>query len=92
MCSSDLAAEAGLPDLRFTSWVGLLAPAGTPPSVVERFSLAMNASLRDPRLQARLQDMGMHPTGGGPEQMLKQIRDDLALHRRIVAQARLRFE
>jgi tripartite-type tricarboxylate transporter receptor subunit TctC len=41
------------------AWFGLLAPAGTPPAVVERAHRAAVAALRAPELQPRLQELGI---------------------------------
>jgi tripartite-type tricarboxylate transporter receptor subunit TctC len=41
------------------AWFGLLAPAGTPPAVVERAHRAAVAALRAPELQQRLQELGI---------------------------------
>lgn len=84
--------EAGLRDYVFSSWVGLLAPAGTPPATVGRLNAALNAALADPALRRRLQDLGLTPEGGDAARMQQQLRDDLAFHRRIAAQSKLRFE
>lgn len=86
------AAEAGLPDFVVVSWVGLLAPVGTPAAVVARLNAALNASLAAPALRQRLQEMGLTPEGGDAQRMLRQIREDVRLHRQIAERARLRFE
>lgn len=84
--------EAGLRDYVFNSWVGLLAPAGTSPEKVARLNAALNSALADPGLRRRLQDLGLTPEGGSAARMQQQVRDDIAFHRRIAAQAKLRFE
>jgi len=86
------AAEAGLPDFVVVSWVGLLAPAGTPAAVVARLNAALNESLAAPGLRPRLLEMGLTPEGGNAQRMLRQIREDVRLHRQIAERAQLRFE
>ena len=49
------AAEAGLKDFVIVSWVGLLAPVGTPPATVTRLNAALNEALAAPALRQRLQ-------------------------------------
>ncbi|MFT3821489.1 MAG: tripartite tricarboxylate transporter substrate-binding protein [Rubrivivax sp.] len=85
------AAEAGLKDFSFNTWVGLLAPAGTPPAVIARLNAALNAALAEPAVQRRLQEMGMTIEGGDPERMHQQIRDDMVLNRRIMSESKLRL-
>lgn len=86
------AAEAGLKDFVLVSWVGLLAPLGTPPATVARLNAALNEAVAAPVVRQRLQEMGLVPEGGDPQRMLRQIRDDVKLHRRIAEQAKLRFD
>ena len=43
--------EAGMPGLVVTTWNGVLAPAGTPPEVVERLHKALAAAVADPALK-----------------------------------------
>ena len=57
-------AESGLPDYEITSWHGIVAPAGTPASVIERLQRALDSILRDPDVVARLRTLGMEPAGG----------------------------
>ena len=86
------AAEAGLPDFVVVSWVGLLAPVGTPAATVARLNAALNESLAVPALRQRLQEMGLTPEGGDAQRMLRQIREDVRLHRQIAERAHLHFE
>ena len=86
------AVEAGLKGFELASWVGLLAPAATPPATVARINAALNTALADASLRRRLQELGMKPEGGSAERMRQQLRDDGTLYRRIAADARLRFE
>ena len=86
------AAEAGLKNFVLTSWVGLLAPAGMPPDTVAALNAALNKAMAEPALRSRLQDMGLTPGGGAAQRMLRMIRDDSALYRRIAAESAMRFE
>ncbi|OZI30185.1 receptor [Bordetella genomosp. 10] len=52
-------AEAGLPGYVFDSWLGLLAPKGTPPAEVERLNAAVEKVLKDPVVQKRLASLGV---------------------------------
>lgn len=51
--------EAGLPGFEVSTWVALLAPAGTPGSIVERLSREVNDALADPDFRARVADLGV---------------------------------
>jgi tripartite-type tricarboxylate transporter receptor subunit TctC len=48
-----------LPGFAVSQWVGVGAPKGTPAAILERLNLAINAGLDDPRLKARLAEIGV---------------------------------
>ena len=52
-------AESGLPNYEFTSWFGLLAPAGTPKSATDAINAAVDKLLKDPSIQERLGRQGI---------------------------------
>ncbi|MFP5406550.1 MAG: Bug family tripartite tricarboxylate transporter substrate binding protein, partial [Gammaproteobacteria bacterium] len=53
--------EAGVPNFRALSWHGIVAPAGTPPAVVETLDRAFTASLATPKVKERLDQEGAIP-------------------------------
>ena len=53
--------ESGLPGYEFTSWFGLLAPAGTPDPILNRLQQAMAGLLKDPVILGRLAKQGIEP-------------------------------
>jgi tripartite-type tricarboxylate transporter receptor subunit TctC len=63
-------------DLVAKPWYALFAPAGTPPAVVDRIARAAIAAVTDPALNQRLRDMGLEPTGYGPERLATILRED----------------
>ncbi|BEG74136.1 tripartite tricarboxylate transporter substrate binding protein [Achromobacter xylosoxidans] len=52
-------AESGMPGLELREWEGVVAPAGTPPPIIDKWNAALSALLRDRQVIARLQDLGM---------------------------------
>jgi tripartite-type tricarboxylate transporter receptor subunit TctC len=60
--------ELGI-DLVAQPWYGLFAPARTPAAPVERLWKAAAAAVQDPAVHKRLVDLGLDPTGYGPEQL-----------------------
>jgi tripartite-type tricarboxylate transporter receptor subunit TctC len=92
MPSVPTAVEAGLKDFVVVSWVGLLAPVGTPAATLTRLNSALNEALAAPALRQRLHDMGLTPEGGDAQRLLTQVREDVRLHRQIAKQAALRFD
>jgi tripartite-type tricarboxylate transporter receptor subunit TctC len=52
-------AEAGLPGYEATLWLGFLAPAGTPPEIVQRIYTETAKALQDPELQPQFRGAGV---------------------------------
>ena len=69
-------AESGLPGYAFDSWIGLLAPAGTPKAEVERINIAANKVLADPAIQERFKRLGVEPRSQSAEEFQKLLRSD----------------
>lgn len=63
-------------DLVAAPWYGLFAPAGTPPAIVERLSKAAIEAIHEPAMNKRMLDMGVEPTGLGPEQLAAIMKQD----------------
>jgi tripartite-type tricarboxylate transporter receptor subunit TctC len=58
--------EAGMPGFDAGIWIGLLAPAGTPPDIVEKLSASASEALKTDAVQAALKPQGIDSLGGGP--------------------------
>jgi len=56
-------AEAGVPNYKFESWIGLLAPAGMPKAELDKLNAAMAKVLADPAVQQRLTSLGVEVGG-----------------------------
>lgn len=61
--------EAGIPGADAISWFGLVAPRGTPKSVIDAYSDILRKGLQDPKVIARLKVLGADPLGTTPEEM-----------------------
>ena len=88
-------AESGVPglsDFVVDSWVGLLAPARTPPAVLARLNAELNAVLAEPAVRERLALLGIDPTPGTAEQFRQQMQRDLAAYGAIVKAAGIKLD
>ena len=85
-------AEAGLKGMETNSWLGIFAPLGTPAPVVERLNQALNTVLQKEALTARFRELGMVPRSGSPSLLIDQVRHDTDLYRRVIHEAKLKFE
>jgi tripartite-type tricarboxylate transporter receptor subunit TctC len=70
-------AEAGMKGFDAGIWVGLLAPAATPPSIVEKLSRAANDALNTGEVRNALKRQGTDPLGGTPKEFAAFIRADI---------------
>lgn len=68
--------EAGVPGYELAGWFGLLAPAKTPPSVVDRLSSEVKKAVADPRLKDRLTEQGLDVFGSSSEEMRAIMQSD----------------
>lgn len=65
--------ELGYRDLEATGWVGLLAPAGTPKPIIERYYREIAKILNSPDMTARLHDMEFEVIASTPDQFATWI-------------------
>ena len=59
-----------------SQWYGLGAPKNTPAEIVDRLNKEVNAALADPKMKARLADLGSTPLPGSPVQFGKLIAEE----------------
>jgi len=60
-------AQAGVPGVVAAAWHGVLAPAGTPPEIVNRLNAEIVKILRSPETVAKLAGLGLDPVGSDPK-------------------------
>ena len=84
--------ESGVADFDINSWVGLLAPAKTPRSIVDKLNVELNAVLNDPVVRERLNTLGITASPGGPERFGRDMARDLARYGQVVKAANIKAE
>jgi tripartite-type tricarboxylate transporter receptor subunit TctC len=71
--------EQGLKGFECYTWNAILAPAGTPPAVVDKLAGAIKTALDDPIVVKRLQEAGVDPVfGRGPKETMEFLKAELA--------------
>jgi tripartite-type tricarboxylate transporter receptor subunit TctC len=60
-----------LPGYEASAWYGIAAPAGTPAVIVERLNQELNAAFADPKMKARIAELGGTPLPGSPADFAK---------------------
>jgi tripartite-type tricarboxylate transporter receptor subunit TctC len=84
--------ESGLAGFDVNSWVGIFAPAKTPPAIVARLHKELAAVLQSAFVKDRYATLGIEPVGNTPEQFGVQVRDDLARWATVVKSANVKLE
>jgi tripartite-type tricarboxylate transporter receptor subunit TctC len=73
-----------VPGYEASTFYGMSAPRGTPPDIVETLNAAVNEALKDPKLIARLADLGGVPKPMTPAQFGKLMADETEKWRKVV--------
>jgi tripartite-type tricarboxylate transporter receptor subunit TctC len=79
-------AEAGVPGYESVTWIGLVAPAGTPKAVIDRLNQDLNKALASD-MGKQLAEISLDPIGGTPQSVSDVIRTDSAMYGQIIKQA-----
>ncbi|WP_345246878.1 tripartite tricarboxylate transporter substrate binding protein [Pigmentiphaga soli] len=84
-------AESGVPGYDATSWYGVVAPAGTPPEIVDKLHDAMAGSLKQPDVRKVLTDLGLEAVGNSPAEFSAQIKTEIEKWATVVKRNHLTF-
>ena len=85
-------AEAGFPQLTATFWLGVVAPSGTPPDIVNKLNAAFRESLAPAETRARLDALGADIKIGTPAEFGKLLADKLTKWTAVVKAANIKVE
>src|SRR5688572_20110973 len=84
--------EAGVPEVTVRQWAGVYGPPKMPREIVERLNNEVGAAVRRPDVIEKLLVYGYSPESSTPEGLLEINRVDLALWRKLIAEAKLPLE
>jgi tripartite-type tricarboxylate transporter receptor subunit TctC len=70
-------AEAGVPDFDTSLWFGLMTPAGTPQTVIDKVAAAAGEAMRAPQVVEILKKQGFDPIGQGPDRFGPYLRSEI---------------
>ena len=85
-------AESVAPGFNAISWIGLLAPAGTPPEVVDKLAADLRAVLADESVKARFVGLGGVPRATSPQEFARLIDDDKRRYAQIIRSRKITIE
>lgn len=84
--------EAALPGYESTGWFGLVAPAGTPSSIVARLNAEFVAALRDEGIQNSMRGMGMEPQPGTTDAFEAYLRSEIPKWAGVIRKANIKLD
>ena len=83
--------ESGVPVVGGT-WVGLLAPAGTPKPVIDRLSREAAAAVRRPEISERFVQLGIEPVGNTPAEFTQFLRAEVGKWAKVIKDANVKID
>ncbi|MGE5150651.1 MAG: Bug family tripartite tricarboxylate transporter substrate binding protein [Rhodospirillaceae bacterium] len=81
-----------LPGFHSETWMGIVAPPGTPPAVAARLASAIHRVVQQPDFRQRLIDFQAEPLGSSPDEMAQVIRQDTERWTAVIRAARIRID
>jgi tripartite-type tricarboxylate transporter receptor subunit TctC len=85
-------AEAGIPGYDANVWFGIIAPAGTPASVVSFLNSEISRVLKKPEIQKRLSELGLASIDGSPAQFQKVIDQEKVKWADVIRKSNLKLD
>ena len=86
------AIEAGVKHYEAIGWFGLLAPAATPPAIVEQLSAEIAKTMAAPAMRERAMQEGATPVGSTPAEFDRFVKSEIAKWTRIIREAGIKLE
>lgn len=81
-----------VPGFDVKPWHGVMAPAGTPPAIVEKLSQEISAFVKLPATQAKLKERGVVPVGSSAKEFAALMEGDFELYKKVVKDANIKAE
>lgn len=85
-------AESGLPEFAAPGWYGLMAPAGTPATVITTLHSEVVKALKLPDVLERFANLGLEPVGNSPREFGDYIRSELTKWAKVVKDANIKID
>lgn len=82
-------AEAGLPGAESGAWYGILAPAGTPPAVLDRLNAEFVKAIQRPEVRAQFDQLGIDPVGNSRAEFDKMIANEITRWKPLFAATKI---
>jgi len=82
--------QAAAPGLVAVNWWGVLMPAGTPRTIVEKLNADTVRALADPDVKKRFADLGVEAVSSTPEQFASFIRAEMDKYTKLIREANIK--
>lgn len=80
-------AESGLPGYEAMPWLGLVAPANTPPTIITQLHKELSEILQEPAVQEKFQSLGLEIIGSSPAEFAAFLQEDMAKWAKVVTES-----
>jgi tripartite-type tricarboxylate transporter receptor subunit TctC len=84
--------EEGVPDLESDTLTGILAPAGTPKAIIDKWNTAIVKMAADPEIKKKLDTLGFVPVANSPDQFEDRIKSEAARWEQVIKAAGIRVD
>jgi tripartite-type tricarboxylate transporter receptor subunit TctC len=84
--------ESGVPGVEASTFIGVLAPAGTPKATISKLNAAMVKVMARPAVVDKLRALGTEPGSSSPAEFQAMIREGLAKWQGVAKSAGLKFD
>jgi tripartite-type tricarboxylate transporter receptor subunit TctC len=84
--------ESGVPGYEAMPWLGLVAPAGTPPAVVDRIHREVAKVLEDPEIKERFKGWGLDIIGNSPAEFTTFLSRDITQWKKVITDAKIKAD
>ncbi len=81
-----------MPGYEAMPWLGLVAPAGTPPAVVDRIHREVAKVLEEPDIKERFKGWGLDIIGNSPTEFASFLRKDIAQWNKVITNAKIKAD
>jgi tripartite-type tricarboxylate transporter receptor subunit TctC len=85
-------AESGMPNMVVEAWTGVMAPAKTPKSVIDKVNAEINALAALPENRETLTKLGIRVIGGKPDALDKQVKSEIQRWTQVVKRGNIKTE
>jgi tripartite-type tricarboxylate transporter receptor subunit TctC len=79
-----------VPGYEASAWIGIGAPKNTPAEIIEKLNKEINAALADPKMKARIADVGAEVLAGSPSDLGMRIVVDIEKWGKVIRAAKIK--